>query len=143
MSIKENPSDIQIEQIPYYLSWQIRKIVFDPNPIDYKIDDDENGVHFGLYIGKNLIGVVSWFIEKDGAEFKKLGILNEFQGKGFGKMLLTHCIDYFKSQGIKTFRCESNKNSIGFYENLGFKKTNPTEAFHCYACIAMELSIKV
>ena len=69
----------------------------------FKGDDDENTIHFGLYQNERLIGIISIFKEKNDLfselnqfQIRGMAVLEEFQGQGFGAELVkeaeNHCI---------------------------------------------------
>ena len=57
------------------------------------------------------------------------------QGKGLGKVLMKHAIDYCRTQKMKCLKLEvacSNKNAISFYEKLGFVKSEQKNDSYFY-----------
>ena len=65
------------------------KAMWPNKPIDYvRLANDDEGKHFGLYVDTKLISVISLFISKNEAQFRKFATLTEYQGKGYGTMLL-------------------------------------------------------
>lgn len=57
-------------------------------------------------------------------ELQQLMILEKYQVKGFGKMLMQVCTEYFKEKGIKEILINCNKyntNAQKFYEKIGAK----------------------
>jgi ribosomal protein S18 acetylase RimI-like enzyme len=60
----------------------------------------------------------------DNCELDKIYILPKYSGMGLGKLAMTDIIQQIQKKGKKLFfLCviDTNKNSIGFYETLGFK----------------------
>ena len=47
---------------------------------------------------------------KTAAEMKRLYVLPEFQGKGYGGMLFRHALDYAKEQGYRYMRADTRRD---------------------------------
>ena len=122
--------DIQIEQIPYYLTWKIRQEVMYPGkPIEVvQLTDDQEGLHFGLYVGITLTSIVSLFQQDDSMQFRKFATLQAAQHNGFGTLLLNHIIEFSRKEGATNLWCNARKNISKFYESFGFTQTEKT--FH-------------
>ena len=56
---------IHIEQIAPHLTWPIRyQVMYPEHDLDFvKIENDDEGIHFGLYYNQKLTGIVSVFNE--------------------------------------------------------------------------------
>src|SRR4051812_16373111 len=106
-----------VEQIFPALTWRIRHVVMYPNhPFDFvKLENDFDGIHFGLYLNHELTGVVSLFTHGDEAQFRKLAILQDAQGQGLGTELMKYLIDFCKVQRIKKLWCNARVNAKTFY----------------------------
>jgi len=112
-----------VEQIFPALTWRIRQLAMYPEKeiTDMELPEDWDGMHFGLYHQYELTGVVSLFIDGTTAQFRKMAVLPDDQGKGFGLQLLQYLVDYCKSQGIKNLWCNARTSAIGFYKKIGFE----------------------
>ncbi|MDF3076228.1 MAG: paiA [Sphingobacteriaceae bacterium] len=56
---------------------------------------------------------------------ERIYILNEFQGKGIGRRLVDHAIDFARAAGKEMIWLgvwEKNYNALGFYTRMGFRK---------------------
>lgn len=104
----------------------IRHQVMWPNkPFDYvKLDNDNEGLHFGLYLDKELISVISLFIMDSEAQFRKFATLENYQGKGYGSILLNEIIHIADKQSLKRIWCNARRNKSQFYRKFGMKATN-------------------
>ncbi len=134
---------IQIEQIHPIVTLRIRhEAMYPDQPYDIvKLENDNDGIHFGLYVGNNLTSVVSLFEEGAECQFRKLATLPEAQGKGYGAMLLNHIIKYESAHGAKKIWCNARVSASGFYEKAGFKKTGKTFSKNGYDFVIMELAL--
>ncbi len=117
---------LRIKETELRKVWKLRyEVMYPEKDIEYvKLEEDENGLHLGVYAEDRLVSVISLFIEKDSIQFRKFATLIEEQGKGYGTMLLNEVIDYAARNNIKKIWCNSRKEKTGFYEKFGFKKTN-------------------
>ena len=119
MTIKE----VSIDQI-----LPIRQQVMWPDkPIDFvRVPEDENGIHFGLFVEENLISVVSVFIHGREAQFRKFATLEQFQGKGYGSKLLQYIFDFLEEKNISRIWCNARISKAGYYQKFGMTTTVAT-----------------
>jgi N-acetylglutamate synthase-like GNAT family acetyltransferase len=115
-----------IEQIFPSLTWRIRQQALYPDrEMEYsKLDNDFNGIHFGLYHEHELTGVVSLFINGDIGRFRKLAILPQQQGNGFGQQLMQYLIDFAQLQKLTKLWCNARVDAREFYHKFGFTETD-------------------
>jgi GNAT superfamily N-acetyltransferase len=94
---------------------------------EFKGDDDENTMHFGLYQKEQLIGIISIFKEKNNLfqeknqfQIRGMAVLEEFQGKGFGaelvKVVENHCINL----NVDLIWFNAREIAVPFYKKLGY-----------------------
>ena len=131
-----------VEQIFPALTWRIRQLAMYPEKeiTDMELSEDWDGMHFGLYYQYELTGAVSLFIDGTTAQFRKMAVLPNDQGKGFGLQLLQYLVDYCKSQGIENLWCNARVSAIGFYQKLGFATVGETYERNRVSYIKMELT---
>lgn len=116
---------MNIKKIPYQSTWPIRQEVMWPDkPIEFvKIAQDEQGLHYGLFIEDQLVSIISAFINGDTAQFRKFATLQTAQGKGYGSHLLSHLLKELSSMSIKKVWCNARIDKAGYYERFGLAKT--------------------
>jgi len=138
-------STIQIEQIQPALTWRIRHEAMYPDmPYDsVKLDNDDEGIHLGLYAGDQLSSVVSLFAQGDTCQFRKFATLPQAQGKGYGSHLLAHLIAFIKKTGAKKIWCNARVNAAPFYAKFGFQKTDTTFFQNGFDFVIMELELYI
>jgi predicted GNAT family N-acyltransferase len=92
-------------------------------------DDLETTTHFGLFIDKNIIGVLSVFKNnnvifntENQFQIRGMAILKKFQRKGFGDELVKHSEEHVKSQFGKLIWFNARESAVPFYEKLGYIK---------------------
>lgn len=73
------------------------------------------------------------FFETDWAYIRLLGVDPAYEGKGIGKRLTQHCIDFAKETGEKTIALHTSEfqhTARYLYERLGFKKLKELELIY-------------
>jgi predicted GNAT family N-acyltransferase len=116
----------EIKQIPSSETLLIRHKVMWPNkPIEYvELPNDENARHFGLFINGEITSIISLFTENNEVQFRKFATLIEFQGLGYGTILLKNIIDLIKKEGIIKLWCNARVEKAKFYEKFDLKSTD-------------------
>lgn len=106
--------------------WDLRhKVMWSDKPFDYiKLEDDDLGIHFGLFKENTLISVISLFINNEEAQFRKFATLQHEQGKGYGSALLNFVLKEAKFHRVKKIWCNARKNKVEFYKKFGLQETN-------------------
>lgn len=132
-----------VEQIFPSLTWRIRHITMYPDkPYDFvKLENDFDGIHFGIYVDYELTGVVSLFITNDVGQFRKLAVLPDAQHKSLGSQLMSYLIDFCKVQKLTKLWCNARVNSKEFYAKFGFHETDQTYSAAGFDFVKMELEL--
>ena len=61
--------------------------------------------------------------DKNGvAWLDNLWVMPEFIGRGVGKALFLHALDFARHRGYKILQLEADPNAAGFYEKMGMHK---------------------
>ncbi len=83
--------------------------------------------HFGLSEQDKIIGVISVFEKKlsgftdeNQAQMRGMAVLQTHQKMGFGKLLVEHCEQELRCQGVSLIWFNARENAVGFYERLGY-----------------------
>ncbi len=118
----------EIKQIEASKTLAIRHKVMWPNkPFDFvKLPNDEKGKHFGLFVNGELVSIISLFIDHNEAQFRKFATLNEYQGLGYGTILLKSIVDLVERDGFDKLWCNARVEKSQFYLRFGFKLTDKT-----------------
>lgn len=94
-------------------------------PFEYvKLEEDDNGIHFGLFEDTDLRSIVSLFINSNEAQFRKLATLEKYQGQGYASQLIEHLIEFCKQQKVEKIWCNARTSKSNFYQKFGFKETS-------------------
>ena len=88
---------------------------------------NNKGVFFVAELAGKIIGSVAVSkIDDEKCELRKLYILKEHRGRGFGQILLDRAIDFASLNGYRKMELEvseKHKGAIRFYKKLGFANT--------------------
>jgi GNAT superfamily N-acetyltransferase len=111
---------MEIREIEASQTWQIRHEVMWPDqPFEFvQLEEDNSGLHFGVFDQKKLVSIVSCFITDNEMQFRKLATLEEFQQKGIASQLLKHILKLGKEKNLKKIWCNARTNKKTFYEKF-------------------------
>ncbi len=125
-SIEVKSTITEIKQITASETLPIRQQVMWPNkPIEYvQLPKDENGRHYGLHVDGEIASIISLFVENNEAQFRKFATLTEFQGMGYGTILLEEIMDLVEKEGIGKLWCNARVEKLKFYERFNMKLTD-------------------
>ncbi len=108
------------------------KLPVEPDKTDSDLKDLEanyisKGDFFGVLEldGKTIATLAVSKLSDETCELRKMYMLPEFRGKGFGKLMVNFAIDYAKSKGFKIIELETAsalKEAILLYQKIGFKR---------------------
>ncbi|MCK4328456.1 GNAT family N-acetyltransferase [candidate division WOR-3 bacterium] len=93
----------------------------------YTQDDFKRLIFFepkGCFVAwkdKERVGIVTTTTYDDYAFIGTLIVKKEERGKGIGKELMNHAIEYLQQRGIKTIELDGELVAISLYKRLGFK----------------------
>ena len=103
------------------------------------------GQIFYAWYDDQIVGTVSLMkIQDDVFELTKMAVNEAFQGLGIGKLLMEHCLDYAKQQGIKQIIIYSNRRlerAVEMYRKYGFIEIDLGPVLYTRADIKMRLDI--
>lgn len=119
---------MKIAAIKASQTWQIRHEVMWPDqPFEFvQLEEDNLGLHFGVFDQEKLVSIVSCFIDNDEMQFRKLATLEGYQGKGIASKLLIYILNLAKEKALKKVWCNARTNKKSFYEKFGMIDTHKT-----------------
>lgn len=134
---------IQIEQIRPELTWRLRQRVLYPEQTlhDMKMEEDNDGYHFGAFTDNELVGVVSLFQKGTDFQFRKFAVNAAVQNMGIGKTLLKYIEDFAVTEDAERIWCNARDTAIGFYLRYGFIQTGNTFSKNGFDYEIMEKTI--
>lgn len=123
---------IQIKSITSSHTHAVRQPVLRPGkPIHtcvFEGDDLQTTKHFGLFLNEDLIGVISVFENKNSTfnnlnqlQIRGMAVLDEFQGKGYGRLLVNEVENYAKKIKSDLIWFNARENAVNFYKILGYE----------------------
>jgi phosphoribosylformimino-5-aminoimidazole carboxamide ribotide isomerase len=136
--------NIEVRDVPLEVVWKIRQTIMYPEEtIDFvKLEDDEKGMHWGLYESDNIISVISLF-QKDGElQFRKFATIEDMQGKGYGTKLLQKVMDWAIQNEIQCVWCNARTSATGLYEKFGMRRSGPGWMRYGIDFVKMEKQLK-
>ena len=122
---------ITIQEIDIKNVYPIRNLVLRRGkPIEscyFSNDEKETTVHFGLILDKKVIGVVSLFEQKSDLfveinqfQMRGMAVLEEFQQKGYGKLLIKKAENYCLEKKGALIWFNARENAKNFYQKLDY-----------------------
>ncbi len=102
--------------------------------------------YFVLEVDEKFGGYIGSWIEKDHSEIINFLIVPEYQGNGFGSLLLSFLIDLVKAIGAPSISLEvreSNEKAISLYEKFGFKYSHTRNGYYRNGENALVLILEV
>ncbi len=84
-----------------------------------KVEGDEDGIHFAVFLDTKLVSVASIYIDNKNARLRKFASLAEYRNKGFGSQLIAHILQELKEMKLSYFWCDARTSATGFYQKLG------------------------
>jgi ribosomal protein S18 acetylase RimI-like enzyme len=90
------------------------------------LQSETNEKIFGIKVGSKWIGSCQYqlFPELNIAKMRQVAILDSFQGKGFGNILISESEKSIKKLGIDKITCHARVTAIPFYESLHYQCTS-------------------
>ncbi|CAM3455685.1 GNAT family N-acetyltransferase [Flavobacterium chungbukense] len=116
---------MEIKAIKASDTWQIRHEVMWPDqPFEFvQLEEDNFGLHYGVFENEKLVSIVSCFISNDEMQFRKLATLDSYQGKGIASHLLKHIFALAQEKKLKKVWCNARKEKKEFYEKFDMVDT--------------------
>ena len=106
------------------ISWQqtipLRHRVLWPNkPLEYcHIPEDDDGLHFGVFVDDLLVCVASVYLTLNKARLRKFATDPQYQNQGIGSQLLTFIITFLKAGAVDYFWCDARESALEFYKRF-------------------------
>ncbi|MBP6556820.1 MAG: GNAT family N-acetyltransferase [Flavobacterium sp.] len=123
---------IDIRKISAQESFIVRHPVLrNGKPIEscyFEGDELDTTQHFGLFKNNQIEGVISLFKnnnvlfeDKHQAQIRGMAVLENNQGRGFGRLLVQHSEDILKRQNVSLIWFNARENAVGFYQKMGYE----------------------
>lgn len=123
---------VEVKEISTSETYKVRhQVLRQGKPIDScKFEGDDLGTtfHLGLYYYSELIGVVTYikntnelFQSTSQYQLRGMAILQQFQGKKLGNVLLQKGEQLLKAKKCDLVWCNAREIAVNFYSNFGFQ----------------------
>ncbi|MGB0578994.1 MAG: GNAT family N-acetyltransferase [Limisphaerales bacterium] len=105
-----------------------RSVLLEPFGIELTPEDwdaESAFLHFGVFNQSHLLACC--FVSPGDAntgKLRQMAVVEEFQGKGFGRRLLRDVEDNLESRGYNRMIMDARKPAVGFYDRLGYRITS-------------------
>lgn len=135
---------MEIKPVPLPDVWRMRQTVMYPaETLDFvKLEEDEAGLHWGVYINGELVSVISVFEEWGRVQFRKFATRADQQGKGYGTTLLQYVMDWARHHGKRSIWCNARLSATAIYKKFGMQATGNTWHKYGIEFIKMEKQLQ-
>jgi N-acetylglutamate synthase-like GNAT family acetyltransferase len=94
-----------------------------------ELEEEKDNMLIGAFEDGNILGCCMLVEEKkDVVKLRQMAVLNDVQGKGIGRALMQFAENLARDHGYKVLTMHARKNSVGFYEKMGYRVKG--EEFH-------------
>lgn len=89
---------------------------------DDELEQEKNEILIAAFEDDKMLGccMIVKHDEKN-CRLRQMAVLNNLQGKGIGRALMTFAENIARDQGYKKLNMHARKTALGFYERLGYK----------------------
>lgn len=129
-----------IAEVPYNDVLQMRtKVMYPDKDIDFvKLEDDDRGLHIGVYENEELVSVMSIFLHGREVQFRKLATRTDMQRKGYASALMQWLIEYANDMRFERLWCNARTNATEFYKKFGYEETDVRFSKNGYEYVIVE-----
>jgi len=87
-----------------------------------ELENEKENILIGAFDDDDILGCCM-LVEENPAtvRLRQMAVLNDLQGKGIGRALMTFAENIARDRGYKTLSMHARKNATGFYEKMGYK----------------------
>jgi predicted GNAT family N-acyltransferase len=89
-----------------------------------ELDKEKNNLHIAAYEDDDRMLGCCMLVEEgpQTVRLRQMAVMNDLQGKGIGKALMQFAENLARDRGYKRITMHARKNSLGFYEKMGYKR---------------------
>lgn len=92
---------------------------------EQEIEEEKDNMLIGAFEDDDILGCCMLVPEdKSVIRLRQMAVLNDLQGKGIGRALMQFAENLARDHGYKTMSMHARKNSVGFYEKMGYRVTS-------------------
>jgi predicted GNAT family N-acyltransferase len=87
-----------------------------------ELTQEKEHMMIGAFDDDQMLGCCMLVEEKQQvARLRQMAVLNDLQGKGIGRALMTFAENLARDRGFKHITMHARKHAIGFYEKMGYQ----------------------
>ena len=87
-----------------------------------ELESEKENMLIAAFEDEDILGCCMLVEEKaDTVRLRQMAVLNDLQGKGIGRALMSFAENLARDRGYKIISMHARKNSVGFYEKMGYK----------------------
>ncbi|MES2924919.1 MAG: GNAT family N-acetyltransferase [Verrucomicrobiota bacterium] len=122
-------TEIQYGSPEYRMECELRhavlRVPLGMNLYDEDLSAESHQRHFGLFLTDETLAAcaIAATFSSDEMKIRQMAVRPDFQGLGYGRMLMTMLQDRLAESGIRRLSCHARTHVAGFYESLGFQKS--------------------
>lgn len=87
-----------------------------------ELEQEKDNMLIAAFEDEDILGCCMLVEENpETVRLRQMAVLNDLQGKGIGRALMSFAENLARDRGYKTLAMHARKNSIGFYEKMGYE----------------------
>ena len=87
-----------------------------------ELEHEKENILIGAFDDDDILGCCMLVEENSSTvRLRQMAVLNDLQGKGIGRALMTFAENIARDRGYKILSMHARKNAAGFYEKMGYK----------------------
>jgi ribosomal protein S18 acetylase RimI-like enzyme len=88
---------------------------------EQELQQEKDHMLIAAFEEERMLGCCMLVEEKPGiVRLRQMAVLNDLQGKGIGRALMTFAENIARDRGYKNITMHARKHAIGFYEKMGY-----------------------
>ncbi len=89
---------------------------------DEELEREKDNMLIGAFEDEDMLGCCMLVEENnDIVRLRQMAVLNDLQGKGIGRALMSFAENIARDRGYKILSMHARKNAVGFYEKMGYE----------------------
>ena len=122
MKITSPKSTQDFEQY-FHLRWKILRAPWGEAEGSEQDEHEDSSYHVMVKNDEDVIGVARLQnIEPGIAQLRYMGVADEHQSKGIGRLIMQHIETYARDNNIDEIFLHARENAVGFYKTLGYEQ---------------------
>ena len=86
-----------------------------------ELEGEKDNMLIGAFEEDDILGCCMLVEENPKAvRLRQMAVLNDLQGKGIGRALMTFAENLARDRGYRTLSMHARKHAVGFYEKMGY-----------------------